>query len=110
MSLTISLPDEKGALVRYTLSGTPIATPAPTHAFNRTAFSAVHVVADPFASREPSSGPAIDWEATLAFRRHLLDMGLGIAEAMDTAQRGMGLDWPNARELINRSVAAATPT
>ena len=69
------------------------------------AFSAAHVVADPFAATEPSVGPAIDWTGTLAFRRHLLDLGLGIAEAMDTAQRGGGLDWSGARELIGKSLA-----
>ena len=50
---------------------------------------------------------AIDWDATIAFRRHLWSLGLGVAEAMDTAQRGMGLDWPNSLELIRRSLDAA---
>ena len=63
----------------------------------RVAFAAAHVAADPAG--------AIDWDATLAFRRHLWDHGLGVAEAMDTAQRGMGLDWPAARELISRTAA-----
>ncbi len=109
MSLSIALPEETGALSRYALIGEPVAEPSPPHDFNRVAFSAAHVVADPFAAIEPSRGPAIDWDATLAFRRRLLDLGLGIAEAMDTAQRGMGLDWPGARELIERSLAAAAP-
>jgi hypothetical protein len=69
---------------------------------SRVAFAAAHVVADPLG--EPG---ALDWEATLAFRRHLWACGLGVAEAMDTAQRGMGLDWPAARELIRRSAAEA---
>jgi hypothetical protein len=109
MTLTIDLPNETGTLAPYVLKAAPVAVPASPHDFNRTAFAAVHVVADPFAAREPSSGPAIDWEATVAYRRHLLDLGLGIAEAMDTAQRGMGLDWTGARELIERSLAAASP-
>lgn len=69
---------------------------------SREALAAVHVVIDPLA--DP---PLIDWEATLAFRRHLWSWGLGVAEAMDTAQRGMGLEWPQARELILRTVAEA---
>lgn len=108
-SLAIDLPDETGRLVSYTLRATPIEVPVGPHRFNRTAFAAVHVVADPFAAQEPGIGPAIDWEATLAFRRHILGLGLGVAEAMDTAQRGMGLDWPTARELIERSLSAADP-
>ena len=108
-SLAIDLPDEFGRLVTYALKAQPIEVPAGPHRFNRTAFAAVHVVADPFAAQEPGIGPAIDWEATLAFRRHILDLGLGVAEAMDTAQRGMGLDWPAALELVERSLSAAAP-
>jgi hypothetical protein len=74
---------------------------------NRVALAAAHVVADPLADNDPWLTPAIDWERTMAFRRHLWSLGLGVAEAMDTAQRGMGLDWPNALELIQRSVAEA---
>jgi hypothetical protein len=66
-------------------------------------FAAVHVVADPFTSAEPSGPARIDWNATIAYCRHLADLGLGIAEAMDTAQRGMGLDWPGALELIRQT-------
>ncbi len=108
-SLAIDLPDETGRPVTYALKAEPVTAPAGPHRFNRTAFAAVHVVADPLAPQEPGLGPAIDWEATLAFRRHILDLGLGVAEAMDTAQRGMGLDWSAARELIERTLAAATP-
>ena len=108
-SLAIDLPDETGRLVRCSLNARPIEAPSGPHRFNRTAFAAVHVVADPFAAQEPGLGPTIDWDATLAFRRHILDLGLGVAEAMDTAQRGMGLDWPAARELVERSLAAAAP-
>jgi hypothetical protein len=109
MAPTIELPDEAGRRTAYALTGTPLPVPAGPHRYTRVAFSAAHVVADPFTAREPSAGPALDWDATLAYRRHLLDMGLGIAEAMDTAQRGMGLDWPGARELISRSLAAVAP-
>ncbi len=104
--LTIALPDETGAVRPYTVTGTPIAVPPGRPHFNRIAFSAAHVVADPFAAREPGVGPSIDWDRTLRFRRYLLELGLGIAEAMDTAQRGMGLDWPGALELIGRTMDA----
>ncbi|HEY3679114.1 MAG TPA: dihydrodipicolinate synthase family protein, partial [Bradyrhizobium sp.] len=74
---------------------------------NRVAFSAAHVVADPLADVDPWLTAAVDWDKTIAFREHVWDLGLGVAEAMDTAQRGMGLDWSTSLELIQRSVAAA---
>ena len=74
---------------------------------SRIPYAAVHVVADPLADVSPVSPAVIDWERTLAFRRHIWSYGLGVAEAMDTAQRGMGLDWEAAKELIRRSVAEA---
>ncbi|MFD4690623.1 dihydrodipicolinate synthase family protein [Streptomyces sp. NBC_00683] len=74
---------------------------------SRTVFSAAHVVADPYADVSPDAPAVVDWDATLAFRRHLWSHGLGVAEAMDTAQRGMGLDWAGAAELIRRSSAEA---
>ena len=76
-------------------------------AFNRTAFSAAHVVADARSAASPWVDAAIDWDATLRYREHLLNLGLGVAEAMDTAQRGMGLDWPSALRLIERTVDLA---
>lgn len=91
---------------RYTLRG-PRDFPRPTRPFNRIAYAAAHVVADARADIDPWLDTAIDWERTIAFRRHLWSLGLGVAEAMDTAQRGMGLDWPQARELIRHSLAAA---
>jgi Protein of unknown function (DUF993) len=74
---------------------------------SRTFLAAAHVVADPAVEQRPGSPAAVDWDATLAFRGHLWSLGLGVADAMDTAQRGMGLDWPATRELITRSGAAA---
>src|SRR5262252_9884505 len=74
---------------------------------SRIPYAAVHVVADPLADTTPVSAAAIDWETTLAFRRHVWSYGLGVAEAMDTAQRGMGLDWATSQELIRRSLAEA---
>ena len=101
--MKIALPDSTGSLADYTLSGTPIPeTRLPTDPA-RVIYSAAHVVADPFTANDPSGPATMDWEATMRFRRHLHGMGLGIAEAMDTAQRGMGLDWPGALELIRRT-------
>ena len=77
--------------------------------FNRVAYSAAHVVAEP-RGRDccPWFGMLnIDWDGTIAYRRHLWSLGLGVAEAMDTAQRGMGLDWPTSLELIRRTLDAA---
>ena len=61
----------------------------------------------PIRSPRPIRGcdAAIDWDATLAYRRYLWSLGFGVAEAMDTAQRGMGLDWPTSLELIDRSLS-----
>lgn len=78
-----------------------------TPSFNRIAFSAAHVVSDPLAEGDPWLASEIDWNATIAYRRYLWSLGLGVAEAMDTAQRGMGLDWPTALELIRCSTEAA---
>jgi hypothetical protein len=105
--MKIKLPDAKGKFQSYRLSGEPLAIRRPRGDFNRVAFAAAHVVADPFSASEPSGRPAIDWDRTIAYRAHLLDLGLGIAEAMDTSQRGMGLDWPSALELIGHSLKAA---
>jgi hypothetical protein len=69
----------------------------------RVVLAAAHVVADPAAAHGPGLPARLDWEATLAFRHHLWALGLGVADAMDTAQRGRGLDWPAARDLITRS-------
>ncbi|WP_434723521.1 dihydrodipicolinate synthase family protein [Mesorhizobium sp. RIZ17] len=101
--MIIQLPDTTGKLFDYRLQGkaVPAARLSPDAA--RTVLSAAHVVADPFSASDPGGPAAIDWNATMAFRRHLDGLGLGIAEAMDTAQRGMGLDWPSALELIRRT-------
>jgi len=108
MSLTLNLPTANGALQPYTLSGAAAHAPAPPGTrFNRIAYSAAHVVADPRAAIDPWLQCAIDWDATIAYRQRLWSLGLGVAEAMDTAQRGMGLDWPTSLELIRRSLDAA---
>jgi len=107
---TINLPTDAGALAPYAIRNEPLPTPATNvrpPRFNRIAYSAAHVVADPLADNDPWLEAAIDWEKTIAFRHYLWDLGLGVAEAMDTAQRGMGLDWQGAQTLIRRALAAA---
>jgi len=104
----LTLPTYDGTLAPYALQGEPLQPRAPKVALTRTAFAAAHVISDPLAARSPWDGrPAVDWDATLAFRTGLWDQGLGLAEAMDTAQRGMGVDWDTALELIRRTMAAA---
>ncbi|MBC7739709.1 MAG: dihydrodipicolinate synthase family protein [Candidatus Saccharibacteria bacterium] len=104
----LRLPTEAGTLAPYTLTGTPLVPCAPRVPLTRTAFAAAHVVSDPLRERNPwDTRPAVDWDATLAFRESLWDQGLGLAEAMDTAQRGMGVDWATALELIQRTMRAA---
>jgi hypothetical protein len=103
---TIKLPTAIGHLADYRMSE-PLAFATSAGPFDRVAFAAAHVVADPLADVDPWLEAAIDWPRTLTFREHLWDLGLGVAEAMDTAQRGMGLDWPTSLELIRRGLAAA---
>jgi hypothetical protein len=103
----VSLPTADGGVEDYE-AGEPLAFTATAGAASpRIAYSAAHVVADPFADSDPWLDTAIDWDATIEYRRHLWSLGMGVAEAMDTAQRGMGLDWPTSLELIKRSVDAA---
>ena len=105
--MTLRLPDFQGGFRAYEPRTEPLVVTPGTPFTSRTVFSAAHVVADPFADVSPGAPAAVDWDATLAFRRHLWSHGLGVAEAMDTAQRGMGLDWAGAAELIRRSAAEA---
>ncbi|MFE3271165.1 dihydrodipicolinate synthase family protein [Streptomyces sp. NPDC059215] len=105
--MSVRLPDRSGGLKRYEPRAEPLAPTAGAPLTSRTVFAATHVVADPYADVSPDSPAAVDWDATLAFRRHLWSHGLGVAEAMDTAQRGMGLDWAGAAELVRRSAAEA---
>ncbi|MGA3241298.1 MAG: dihydrodipicolinate synthase family protein [Bryobacteraceae bacterium] len=106
MDMEILLPRTGGRLEKYRLAQLdplPIATGDPF--VKRTAYAAAHVVIDPIASADPFECAVIDFDATLAYRRYLWSMGFAVAEAMDTAQRGMGLDWPRASELIRRACA-----
>ncbi len=104
----LTLPAADARLEPYRLIGTTITPRAPRTPLTRTAFAAAHVVSDPLRERNPwDTRPAVDWDATLGFRQQLWDQGLHLAEAMDTAQRGMGVDWPTALELIQRTMRAA---
>ena len=107
MSQKIQLPNADGRLETYTLQGIAPLKPQAGVKFNRIAYSAAHVVANPLVPHDPWLDCAVDWDATIAYRKHLWSLGMGVAEAMDTAQRGMGLDWPTSLTLIQRSLDAA---
>jgi hypothetical protein len=107
---SLLLPVPGGRVERYTLKNAVLPTVSGGNlspVFSRVAYAAAHVVVDPLADSDPHLDAAIDWDATLKFRHYLWNLGFGIAEAMDTAQRGMGLDWPRALELIQRTLAEA---
>jgi hypothetical protein len=108
MARVLTLPRADGTLQQYT-PGPPGAFEQPGRPFrSRVAYTAAHVVADPLhSSSNPTAGARLDWETTLAYRRYLWSLGFAVAEAMDTAQRGMGLDWTATQELIRRSLAEA---
>ncbi len=108
-TLSLKLPKVDRSIETYRLAASRMFPSKLEGTLNRVAFSAAHVVADPLAESDPWVKGAIDWDRTIAFREHVWDLGLGVAEAMDTAQRGMGMDWPTSLELIQRSVAAAKP-
>ena len=107
MADTLRLPRADGTLTPYRLAGATPVTPPAGPIRSRIAFAAVHVVADPLAAINPTLEAALDWDATLAYRRYIWSLGLAVAEAMDTSQRGMGFDWGTAKELIRRAVAEA---
>jgi len=106
-SYQLKLPGANRSIETYRLAGSRTFPAKLQGTLNRVAFSAAHVVSDPLADADPWLTAAVDWDKTIAFREHVWDLGLGVAEAMDTAQRGMGLDWPTSLELIQRSVRAA---
>ncbi len=103
----LRLPKADGSIEEYECKGTPLHASRGPHGFNRIAYAAAHVVANPLADNNPSLDEDVDWERTIAFREYLWDLGLGVAEAMDTAQRGSGLSWNTAQALIRRSLTAA---
>src|SRR6059036_1756421 len=103
----LKLPRRDGLLAPYTLTGRAPITAPPGPIKSRIGMAAVHVVADPLAPLNPTLEVALDWDATLRYRHHIWSLGLAVAEAMDTSQRGMGFDWRTAKELIRRTVAEA---
>src|SRR5438034_3128470 len=107
MADTLRLPRADGTLTSYRLAGATPVTPPGGPIRSRIAYAALHVVADPLAPIHPTLEARLDWDATLAYRRYVWSLGLAVAEAMDTSQRGMGFDWGPAQELIRRSVAEA---
>ncbi len=107
LKLKIRLPAAGRRLEEYRLRGPRDFAILGKPRLDRIALAAAHVVGDPFSGRDPWLEAAVDWDATLAYRRHLWSLGLGVAEAMDTAQRGMGMDWSTSLELIRRSVEAS---
>ena len=108
MKKSIYLPNQDGNVFEYKLTQTDgLKKPEHSQFSSRVAYSAAHVVADPFGSDDLVSKPAIDWEYTMKYRHYLWSLGFSVAEAMDTAQRGMGLQWEEAKELISRSVKEA---
>ena len=107
MAESVRLPRANGEVYDYTPSGRFPYADGGAPPRSRLPYAAVHVVANPLADVSPVSPAVVDWDRTLAYRRHIWKYGLGVAEAMDTAQRGMGLDWNSSKELIRRSVAEA---
>jgi len=105
--MDIQLINDQGNHYSYTMHAKALVTPKETPSFNRIVYSAAHVVSNPLAAADPWLKTPLDWEATLAYRRYLWSLGFGVAEAMDTAQRGMGLDWPTSLELIQHTLDAA---
>jgi hypothetical protein len=103
---TLHLPKDNGRLEPYSTRQSRV-WDVPGGGFDRVALSAVHVVPNPMANNDPWMAPAIDWDATIAYRKYIWSLGLGVAEAMDTSQRGMGLGWNDALELISRSIEAS---
>ena len=103
----LQLPRRDGSLEAYS-AGEPASYPASVSPpRTRVAYAAAHAVCDPLADIDPWLQTAVDWDATLAYRQYLWTLGFSVAEAMDTAQRGMGLDWTTTQELIRRSLAEA---
>ena len=110
--MKINLPEQDGAIQTYLLQQREdTAAPAAPPPFNRIAYAAAHVVVDPRFAYDPwGDSPPVDWDTTLAFREYLYGLGFKVAEAMDTAQRGMGIGWPTASESLAPSSRANTST
>jgi hypothetical protein len=107
MTTTLQLPQADGTIRAYALGPAADFATGAGPIRSRIGFAAVHVVADPLADINPTLDVKVDWDATLAYRHYIWSLGLAVAEAMDTSQRGMGFPWASAQELIKRSVAEA---
>jgi len=105
--MDLHLLDEDGSLRTVELGAAAAFAPPSGPLRSRTVYAAVHVIPRPASDTAPGAPADLDWEATLAFRRSMWLRGLGVADAMDTAQRGMGLDPAATRELITRTAGAA---
>src|SRR5690606_39756455 len=103
----LTLPDADGTLRRIPLADAPAFAPPTAPLRSRVGYAAVHGVPQVHGDNTPGAPADIDWDATLAFRRTMWSRGLGVADAMDTAQRGMGLDPAATRELVTRTADAA---
>src|SRR5437660_12497854 len=107
MPTTLKLPRRDGLLAPYTLTGrAPVSAP-PGPIKRRIGMAAVHVVADPLATNNPTLEVALDWDATLRYRHQIWSLGLAVAAAMETSQRALGLEWTAAKELMPRTAAEA---
>jgi hypothetical protein len=106
MPVNVTLPVGRGQLVRHTMNDPvshPVDAPPPR---SRMAYAAVHVVADPLHASASSGPGCVDWETTIRQRERTWQLGLGVAEAMDTAQRGMGIEWPDVQRLVRETLTA----
>src|SRR3954447_22630681 len=104
---TLILPTDGGGTRKYELIAAPRWTKPTVPIASRHAYAAAHVIPEVTADNTPGAPARLDWEATLAYRHELWSYGLGVADAMDTAQRGMGLDWDATQQLIKRTGAEA---
>ncbi len=104
---TVSLLSAEGEVTSLDLREPVPASRPTTPLSSRTAYAAAHVVPKAWGENVPGAPADLDWDATLAYRHHVWSFGLGVADAMDTAQRNMGLDTAATRELITRSAAEA---
>lgn len=105
---TVRLPDSSGYVYEYVLSEPGQWTRPEASLTSRKVYAAAHVVPVVLGDNTPGAPAELDWEATLGFRHDIWSYGLGVADAMDTAQRGMGLDWTATQQLIRRSTAEAS--
>ncbi|MGP5218881.1 dihydrodipicolinate synthase family protein [Arthrobacter rhombi] len=104
---SLILPATGGGTRRHQLAEARTWLKPSTPITSRHAYAAAHVIPDVRAENVPGAPAQLDWDTTLAYRHELWSYGLGVADAMDTAQRGMGLDWAATGELIRRSAAEA---